>query len=211
MIIDIEEAVEEFRNFMEIPVYGKALYLKMREYKDAIAVNIEEFKNLKKLRSLVKKSEKKCQKSTSDLEFEIVKTRGIWIPVIQGKNDCEPSRIIPDQLVKFIVKEASKMDNKIIHRKNNLTIPGLDEMVFNLWFEKIQEDYIFGIIKKPQIQEETPYKSELVDMREELKNIEYEKMFEIFRLMFEDEDFRKEVFRAYQFWQKMFEPNLKVI
>jgi len=208
MNINIEEAAQEFKNFLEIPIYGKALYLKMLEYKDAIAANIEEFKNLEKLRSLVKKNEKNFQKSANDLNFEIVKTRGIWMPVIKGKNDCEPSRIIPHELVNFIVKEAEGIDFKIIHRKSNLRIPGLEGKVFNIWFEQLRDDYIYGILKDPKIEPKRTFEPNLMNMRDELKKIDYEEMFEIFRLMFDDEDFRKEIKKAYQLWKTL---DLKVL
>jgi len=208
MEINIEEAVEEFRNLLEFPHFGKTIYLKMREYKDAIGLNIEEFKSLVKIRNLVKRKEKKQKKSSTDIDFEIVNTRGIWIPVIQEKDDIEPSRIIPNELVNYILKEASGLDFKIIHRKNNLTLPGLEGKVFNLWFEKIREDYIYGILKSPKIEPKSTYEPEIEDIRDELKKIDYEKMSEIFRLLIEDEDFRKEVYKIYQVWKKL---NLKAL
>ena len=208
MDIDKEEAVEDFRNFLEIPLYGKAIYLKMREYKDAIAININEFKNLVKLRNMVKKTDKKWQKTSNDLDFEIVNTRGIWIAVLPGKNDIEPSRIIPPELIKYIVKEADNMDFKIINRRNNLTIPGLEGKLYDIWFEKIREDYISGIIKNPKIEPKINYEPEVEEIRDELKKIDFEKMFEIFSLMFEDIAFRKEIYKALQLWKTL---DLKVL
>ena len=211
MIIDKEEAVEDFKNFIELPILGTALYLKMREYKDAVSANIEAYKNMAKLRKLLKKNEDKLPKSANDLEFEIVKTNGIWIPVLPGKKDCEPSRIIPGQLVNYIVKEASEMDYGIIHWKNNLTLPGLEGRVFNTCFEKIQEDYIYGIIKNPKIEPKSTFEPELEDMIKELKNIDYEKMFEIFRLMFEKEGFREDVFKVYKLWKTLIDEENHVL
>jgi len=211
MIIDKESAVEDFKNFIELPILGRALYYKMQEYKDAIAANIKEFKNIVKIRSLVKKNAGEWPKISNDLEFEIVNVNGIWIPVLPGKKDCAPSRVIPGPLVNYIVKQAVEMDYGIIYRKSNLTLPRLSGRVFNIWFEKIREDYIYGIIKNPKIEAESKYNLDIDHMLNELKNIDYDKMFEILRLMLEDEDYRKEVFRAYQIWNKMFEPNLKVL
>jgi len=205
MDIDIEKAVEDFKNFIELPILGKALYMKMKQYKELISANIEEFKNIVELRNLVKKNANKWPKTSNDHEFEIVKAQGIWIPVFPGDKDIEAYRIIPGELVNYIVKEA---DAGIIQRKNNLTIPGIKGRVFNLWFEKLRDDYIYGIIKTTIAKAEPNYIIDIDDTTiKELKNIDYDKMFEIFRLMFEQEEFRKDVYKVHRIWKNILEEN----
>jgi hypothetical protein len=208
MDIDKEKAVEDFKNFMELPILGKALYMKMRQYKDLISANIEEFSNIVELRNLVKKNIKEWPKSSNDHEFEIVNVNGIWIPVLPGDNDIEASRMIPEKLVSYIVKEAGEMDSGIILRKNNLTLTGIKGRVFNLWFEKLRDDYIYGIIKTTIAKAEPNYIIDVDDtIIKELKNIDYDKMFEIFRLMFEKGEFREEIFKIYNVWKNVLEEN----
>lgn len=206
MIIDKELAIEDFKNFLDFPILGKALYLKMLEYKKLISANIKEFKDIVELRRLVKKNKDKWPKTSSDLEiikFEIVNTNGIWVPLLPGKQDCEPSCIIPGELVYYIVKEADKMDYGIIKRENNLTLPGLSRKVYNIWFEKIKDDYIYGIIKHTKFETGSNDKPNIDNIINDLKNVDYDKMFEIFRLMFEDEYFRTEVFKVLSIWKKV--------
>jgi hypothetical protein len=128
MIIDKELAIEDFKNFLDLPIFGKAIYLKMLEYKNALAANITEFKDIVELRKMVKKNAYKWPKKPGDfeIEFEIVNTSGIWIPVLPVKKDCEPSDILPGELVYHIVKEAEQMDYGIIKRENNFIFPGIN-------------------------------------------------------------------------------------
>jgi hypothetical protein len=207
MIIDKELAIEDFKKFLDYPILGKALCFKMQEYKDAIAANIKEFKDIVELRRLVKKNADKWPKKPGDLEieFEIVNTNGIWVPVLPGKPDCEPSRLIPGELVYYIVKEAAQMDYGIIKRENNLTLTGLNGRIFNIWFEKIKDDYIFGIIKPTKFETGSNDKTNIGHIINDLKNVDYDKMFEIFRLMFEDEYFRTEVYHVLSIWKTVTE------
>ena len=207
MDIDIEEAVEDFKNFIELPILGKALYMKMRQYKDIISANIEEFKNIVELRNLVKKNANEWPKTSNDHKFEIVNTHGMWIPVLPGEKEIEAYRIIPEKLVNYIVKEAAA---GIIKKKNNLTIPGIKGRVFNLWFEKLRDDYIYGIITTTFDKARSNYNIDIDDtVLKELKNIDFEKMFEIFRLMFEQVEFRKDVYKVYHIWKNILEENLQ--
>ena len=54
MIINTKKAFEYFSEIIELPIWGTALYFKMMEYKDYISANIEEFKNIRKLRNMIK-------------------------------------------------------------------------------------------------------------------------------------------------------------
>lgn len=207
MIIDKELATEDFKNFLDLPIVGKALYLKMLEYKKLISANIKEFKDIVKLRRLVNKNPDKWPKTSNDIDiiFEIVNTSGIWIPVLPGKKDCEPSEIIPGELLYYIVREAEKMDYGIIKHKNNLTLPGINGKVFNIWFEKIKDDYIYGIIKPTIFETVSNDKMNFDHMIDDLKNVDHDKIFEILRLMFEDDYFRTEVFKMLNIWKSFTE------
>ena len=210
MIIKKEEAIEDFKNFIELPILGKALYLKMRQYKDLISANIEEFANIVELRNLVKKNTDEWPKTSNDHEFEIVNVTGIWIPVLPKDKDIEAYRILPEKLVNYIVKEAGEMDPGIIHRKNNLTLPGINGREFNLWFEKLQDDYICGIIKTTIAKAEPKYVIDIDDITlKELKTIDFDKIFDIFRLIFEEEEFRNDVYKVYRIWKNILEENPK--
>jgi hypothetical protein len=213
MIIDKELAIEDFKNFLDFPILGKALYFKMQEYKAAIAADIKEFKDIVELRRLVKKNADKWPKTSNDLDikFEIVNTSGIWITVLPDEQDCEPSRIIPGELVYYIVREVAKMDYGYIKRENNLTLPGINGKVFNIWFEKITDDYIFGIIKPTKFETGSNDKTNIDQIINDLKNVDYDKMFEIFWLMFEDEYFRAEVYHVLRIWKTVMEKGKQAL
>jgi len=205
MTIDKEQAIEDFKNLFEYPLLGKALCCKINEYKAVIAANIDEFKDIEGLRRLVKKTADKWPKKNNDLEieFELVSTKGMWIPVLPGKKNFDPSRVIPGELVNYIVKEADEMDYGIIKRESNLTLPGIIGNVFNIWFEKITDDYIFGITKPTKFEQENNCITDIDQIIDEIKNIDYDKMREVFNLMFEDENFKREIYIALRVWKKL--------
>jgi hypothetical protein len=77
----------------------------------------------------------------------------------------------------------------------------------SIWFEKITDDYIYGIIKSTKFEpgRVSNSKTDIDQIVAELKDIDYDKMFEIFRLMFEDEYFRKEVYHMLMIWKTVTE------
>jgi hypothetical protein len=205
MIIDKEQAIEDFKNLFDYPLLGRALCCKIQEYKAVIAANIEEFKDIEELRRLVNKTADKWPKKTNDfeIEFEIVNIKGMWIPLLPGKKDFDPSRVIPGELVNYIVNQADKLDFGIIKRENNLTFPRCSGNVFNIWYEKIRDDYIFGIANPTKIEPESNCITDIDQIINEIKNMDYDKMREVFNLMFEDENFKREIFIALRVWKKL--------
>ena len=210
MIIDKENAIEDFKNLIELPILGKALYFKMMEYKDAIAANIEEFKDIVELRNLVKKNTETWPKTSNDLKFEIVKIRGtLWVPVITGKKDCEPSKIIPGKLVDYILQMAGEMGPGYIKRDSNLIVPGIKGKVFDIWFEKLRDDYIHGVIKSTLFESKISYAVDIEKEFQDLKNIDFDEMYAIFRLMFESADFMKQIIKEYRCWKNLIDSGSK--
>jgi len=207
MIIDKESLIEDVKNLIDLPILGKSLYFRIEEYKAALSSCIEEFTDIVELRNLVKTKADKWPKTSDDHVFEIVNINGIWIPVLPGEKDIEPSWLLPGKLVNYLVKEAANMDYGIIKRKNNLTLPGVKGQVFNMWFEKIRDDYIYGIIKTTIMKRPPKYSIDIDDALKELKNIDFDKIFEIFRLIFEEEEFRKDVYKVYRIWNNILVEN----
>ena len=202
MNLDKETAIEDFKNFLDLPLLGKSLLLKLKEYKDVVAANINEFKNIVELRNRLKKNDNEWpkQKTPDKHRFEIVNVNGIWIPVLTDDKDCEPSRLFPGKLVNYLVKKAENMEYGIIQQETNLTLPGLKGKVFNIWFEKLEDDYIVGIIKAEISKREPKIDADLEYTLKELKDIDFERIFEIFRLIFEEEKFRQNVYKVYLSW-----------
>jgi len=205
MNIDKESLIEDVKNLIDLPILGKSLYFKIEEYKAALSSCIEEFTDIVELRNLVKTKADKWPKTSDDHVFEIVNINGIWIPVLPGEKDIEPSWLLSRKLVNYLVKEAANTDYGIIQRKSNLTLPGLKGQVFNIWFEKIRDDYIYGIIKTTIMKRPPKYSIDIDDALKELKNIDFDKIFEIFRLIFEEEEFRKDVYNVYRIWKNFIE------
>lgn len=205
MTMDKEQAIEDFINLLDYPLLGTALCCKINEYKAVIAANIKEFKDIEELRKLVKKTSDKWPKKNNDfeIEFEIVNTEGIWIPILPGKKDIDPSRVIPGELVKYIVNEADKLDYGIIKRENNLTLPGCNGIVFNIWFEKICDDYIFGITKPTKFEPVNNCITDIDQIIKVIKNMDYDKMREVFNLMYKDENFKREIYNTLRVYKKL--------
>ncbi|UCH95117.1 MAG: hypothetical protein JSV88_33380 [Candidatus Aminicenantes bacterium] len=211
MIINKKKALEDFENIIELPVLGKALYFRILELKDAIAANIEQYKNIMELRNMVKKKTKNWPKSSNDIEFEIVNIKGnLWVPVIPGQKGCEPSKIIPLKLVDYIVKKSFEMTPGLIERNSNLIVPGIKGKVFDIWFEKIRDDYIHGIIKSTLYESSISYNVDIEKELKDLKNIDFDELFAVFRLIFESNDFMKQVIREYRkIWKSLIEDDSK--
>ena len=211
MIINTKKAFDCFKDIIEFPILGTALYFKMMEYKDLISANINVFTNIQELRNTLKKEQKKWPKSSDYNKFELVKIgEKLWIPVLPGKKDCKPSEIFPGKLVDFIVEKSTP---GIIQKHDNLVVPGVKGKVVDIWFEKIQDDYIHGLIKGIDFSSgKFDYKVD-VDIEQalnDLKNIDFDEMYAVFRLMFESSDFRKQILREYRkVWKGLHEKLLK--
>ena len=211
MIINTQKALEYFKVIIELPIWGTALYFKMREYMDVISANIDEFKNISELRNMIKKETKKWPKSSDYTKFELVKIgEKLWIPVLPGEKNFKPSEIFTGKLVDFIVEKSTP---GIIQKHNNLVVPGVKGKVVDIWFEKIQDDYIHGIIKGIDFSSgKYDYKVD-VDIDQainDLKNIDFDEMNAVFRLIFESSDFRNQILREYRkVWSGLHEKFLK--
>ena len=205
MTIDKEQAIEDFKNLFEYPLLGPALCCKIQEYKAVIAANIEEFKDIEALRRLVKKTSDKWPKKNNDyeIEFELVNIKGMWIPVLPGKKDFDPARVIPGELVKYIVNAADKLGYGIIKRENNLTFPRCSGNVFNIWYEKIRDDYIFGIANPRRIEPENNCITDIDQIIKVIKNMDYDKLREVFTLMYDDDNLKSEVYGALRLCKKL--------
>jgi len=197
MIINTKKALEYFEFIIELPIWGTALYFKMSEFMDVISSNIDEFKSISKLRDIVKNKTKKWPKSSDFIKFDVIKIDNkLWVPVLTEKKDSKPSEILPGELVDFIVEKST---TGIIQKHNNLIVPGFKGKVVDLWFEKISDDYIFGIIKWIGLPvEKIDHNIDFNQAINELKNIDFDEMNDVFRFMFESSDFRSQVLREYR-------------
>ena len=209
MIINTKKALEYYEYIIELPIWGTALYFKMIEYMDAISANIEEFKNICELRNMVKTKTKKWPKSSDFIKFEVVKIDNkLWVPVLTEKKDSKPSEILPGKLVDFIVEKSTV---GIIQKHNNLIVPGFKGKVVDLWFEKISDDYIYGIIKWIGLPgEKIDHNIDFNQAINDLKNIDFDEMNAVFRLIFESSDFRSHIVREYRkVWKGLHEKITK--
>ncbi|MGD2091752.1 MAG: hypothetical protein PVH61_36600 [Candidatus Aminicenantes bacterium] len=197
MIINTKKALAYFEFIIELPIWGTALYLKMSEYMDVISTDIDEFKNLSDLRDMVKNKTKKWPKSSDFIKFEVVNIDDkLWVPVLTEKKDSKPSEILPGKLVDFIVEKSTI---GIIQKKNNLIVPGFKEKVVDLWFEKISDDYIYGIIKWTELPlEKIEHNIDFNQAINDLKNVDFDEMNAVFRHIFESSDFRNRILSEYR-------------
>jgi len=197
MIINTKKAFDCFKDIIELPIWGTALYFKMMEYKDAISANIAECKNICELRNKIKKETKKWPQSSDYIKFEFFKIGNeLWIPVLPGKKDCNPSEIFTEEMIDFIVERSTP---GIIQKHNNLFFPGLKGKVVDIWFEKIQDDYIRGIIKNIELPEKKfEHNIDIDQALNELKNIDFDEINAVFRFIFESSDFRNQILREYR-------------
>jgi hypothetical protein len=205
MTIDREQVIEDFINLLDYPILGSALCHKINEYKAVIAANIEEFKDIEELRRMVKKTSNKWPKKNNDyeIEFEIVNTKGMWIPILPGKKGFDPARVIPGELVKYILNATDNLGYGIIKRENNLILPRCSGNVFNLWYEKVRDDYIFGIANPTKIEPKKKCITDVDQIVELIKNMDYDKLHEALKLMLDDENFKSEVYNAVRLHKKI--------
>lgn len=212
-MIDKKKALEDFKNIIELPILGKALYYRILELKDAISANIDEYKNILELRKMVKKKGKDWPKASDGVNFEILKIKNnLWVPVIPCEKECEPSKIIPRKLVDYIVEKSFEMTPGIIERNSSLTVPGIKGRFFDIWFEKIWDDYIYGFIKgiDLSISDRYNYNVDIERDIKDLKDIDFDELFAVFRFIFESSYFRKQIFREYRkIWKDLIEIESK--
>jgi hypothetical protein len=207
--IDKEKAIKDFANIIELPIVGKALYYRMLELKDTISANIENFNNILNLREMVRKKTKNWPRKSNSVNFEIVKISDkLWIPTIPYKKSCEISKVFPRKLVDYIVEKAVVMDSGIIERISNLVVPGIKGKTFDLWFEKIREDFICGIIKGIDFanSEELSYNVDIEGMIERLDEIDFDELLIVVKHIIESQDFRKAIVSEYRkIWKNILE------
>lgn len=151
-IMENEKIIQEVLDLLKIPDVGWSLLHKIEELKFILSRNIDTYRNAA---GMLKPSQESFQ-TVKGTKFELNRVgENLWIPSLAppppppGKMDANAYDIIPQPLIDYIVH--TRTEKGIVVMKPGVELPALKGRVFDLFFEKVNPVFIWGVAAERQL------------------------------------------------------------
>jgi hypothetical protein len=141
-----EKILREVKDLLNIPAFKKVLVHKIEELKVLLGEDIAHYKGIRERLQLSAASG-----APEGIEFQLNRLgTSLWVPSLRSPTAVENDiyDIIPDEVIRFIVKHDIQPD--LIVTKMGISFPELPGRVFNLYFERVGENLVTGVISEKQ-------------------------------------------------------------
>lgn len=142
-----QKIFRQFKELLNIPTFKKVMVHKIEELKILLSEDIGHFNQLRTMLDSAPVPELTGDKKVERVAFQLKRVgQDLWIPTLpnQRKGDTDVYQIVPEALIDYMVEYETEPG--IIVAKPGLKLPVLPGRTFDLYFERLRDDFITGII-----------------------------------------------------------------
>lgn len=149
--------INQFRELLNIPTFKKVMVHKIEELKILLSEDIGHYNELRTMLDAGTVPELSEENKEKRVAFQLRRMgKDLWIPILpnQRKGDTDVYQVVPEAVIDYMVEY--KTEPGLIVAKPGLKLPALPGKTFDLYFERLREDFISGIIAGDRLVGEKP-------------------------------------------------------